>query len=344
MSADVVKGNALDLPISDATVDLIVTSPPYFKLRLYPDDNDVAGQIGQEPTPADFIDALIAATREMVRVLKPGGSIWINLGDKYINRSLSGIPWRFANRVTDELSLCLRAEVVWSKPNGFIDAKARDRFRRTHETWFHFTHRGPHFANIDALRITPENDYRDRPQYRRAEELFAAANLTDAHRAAVRAVGIIDSDGGTVRSGGSWESDSGRLASEVRDALGSYYRELCGSGGSTGVVPGSVREVAAHPFKVPKSLAVEGHFASFPIEWPSVLIAGWSPPDGVVLDPFGGTGTTALAATVAGRHGITVDTSSEYCRVAEWRTTDPAQLASAHAAANPYREKAPHVR
>ncbi|MBK7015144.1 MAG: hypothetical protein IPH39_06085, partial [Sulfuritalea sp.] len=68
----------------DSTVDLVVTSPPYFGLRSYQDGGEhYGGQIGSEATPAEFVDALIAATREMVRVLKPSGSIWVNLGDKY---------------------------------------------------------------------------------------------------------------------------------------------------------------------------------------------------------------------------------------------------------------------
>lgn len=322
---EVVKGSALDLPVPDNSVDLVVTSPPYWNLRDYLGAGD--GQIGQERHRDAYIDALIGATKEGLRVLRPTGSLWVNLGEKYVNRSLSAIPWRYAIRCTDELGLALRAEVIWSKPNGYVDAKARDRARRTHETWLHFTRPGKYDHDVDSIRVTPEADYRDRPQYRRAEELFAAAGLTDAHRSAVRAVGVIDSRGGEVRSGGRWTSEAGMLALEVRDALGSYYRELCGSGGSRGVVPGSVRTVAAHPFKVPKSLGIEGHFASFPVEWPLWIIAGWSNPDAVVLDPFGGTGTTALAASVLGRRGITVDVSSDYCRIAEWRTTDPAQIA-----------------
>lgn len=159
--ATIWHGNALALPLEDESVDLVVTSPPYFGLRSYQDKcamcRDVeacgadpreafpdwdehtrkmhhyAGQIGSEPTPAEFVDALIAATREMVRVLKPSGSIWINLGDKYATyagnrssgrsslqgstdrcrpvvprkngldgggtvpaKSLMGIPWRYA--------------------------------------------------------------------------------------------------------------------------------------------------------------------------------------------------------------------------------------------------------
>jgi DNA modification methylase len=83
-SARVIQGNALALPLADESVDLCVTSPPYFGLRAYQDGGKAYdGQIGAEPTPTEFVDALIAATREMVRVLKPSGSIWVNLGDKY---------------------------------------------------------------------------------------------------------------------------------------------------------------------------------------------------------------------------------------------------------------------
>jgi DNA modification methylase len=330
---EIIKGDARSLPLPDGSVDLIVTSPPYFGLRAYEDGGlPVAEQIGQEPTPAEFLDALIDSTRESLRVLRPTGSLWVNLGERYIDRSLSGIPWRYAIRCTDELGLSLRAEVVWAKSNAYIDAKARDRVRRTHETWFHLARPGNYAADVDSIRVKPEAEYRDRPQYRRAEELFAAAGLTDEHRAAVRSVGVIDSNGGQVRSGGRWTSDAGRLALEVRDALGSYYRELCGSGGDRGVVPGSVKTVAAHPFKVPAHLGVTGHFASYPIEWPLWIIRGWSQPGATVLDPFGGTGTTALAAHVLGRHGISVDLSADYCRIAEWRTTDPKQIARARAA------------
>ena len=79
----ILRANALALPLADSSVDLGVTSPPYFGLRSYQDGGEhYAGQIGSEATPAEFLDALIAATREMVRVLKPSGSIWVNLGDK----------------------------------------------------------------------------------------------------------------------------------------------------------------------------------------------------------------------------------------------------------------------
>lgn len=363
-TATVIRANARDLPLADDTVDLVVTSPPYFALRSYQDGGEhYAGQIGDEPTPAEFVESLIEVTRECVRVLKPSGSLWVNLGDKYAggggqwdkdqrpdphkrraasgsigktfglrHKSLIGIPWRYALRCIDDLGLILRAEVIWSKPNGLPES-VTDRVRRSHEQWFHFTLSPRYFSAVDEIR--------------------------EAHT-------------GTAHS----------------------------SGNPLGKLPGSVWTVPTEPLRVPDHLGIN-HFAAFPTEWPKRIIQGWSPggvctacgegrrpvsssstvfdkardqahateiaqrgaahsvmsggtakstlngltthvitgyacscPDtsaparpAVVLDPFGGTGTTALVAKALGRHGITVDMSADYCRLATWRTNDRDQLA-----------------
>lgn len=106
-----VRGDAARIPLRDNSVDLIVTSPPYFALRSYQDgDEHYDGQIGSEPTPAEFIDALTHCTEEMARVLRPSGSIFVNLGDKYAgsgghnNSGLQGGPSQLegrSQRVTD---------------------------------------------------------------------------------------------------------------------------------------------------------------------------------------------------------------------------------------------------
>lgn len=184
-SATIIHGNALALDIPDASVDLVVTSPPYFSLRSYRDGGEhYEGQIGSEATPSEFVDALIAATREMIRVLKPSGSIFVNLGDKYSGtpsglqgatgqratrssanephaaarvvggipaKSLMGLPWRYALRCIDDLGLILRAEIIWSKVNGLPESIV-DRVRRSHEQWFHFVLRPRYFSAVDEIR------------------------------------------------------------------------------------------------------------------------------------------------------------------------------------------------
>lgn len=82
--ATILRGDTRTVPLPDASVDLVVTSPPYWALRSYQDGGEhYNGQIGAEPTPAAYVDALIDCTREWMRVLKPVGSLWVNLGDKY---------------------------------------------------------------------------------------------------------------------------------------------------------------------------------------------------------------------------------------------------------------------
>lgn len=319
MSVTILRGNALALPLADASVDLVVTSPPYFAVRSYEDNGEhYAGQLGDEPTPSEFVAALILATREMIRVTKPSGSIWVNLGDKFATyagnrsagrsslqgatdrsrkvvarkhgldgggevrqKSLMGIPWRYAIRCIDDLDLTLRAEVVWSKPNGLPES-VRDRVRRSHETWFHFTKGPRYYADLTDIR-EPHAD-------------------TSAHAASRRQ----PADARLEAAG------AGRVSTNHPD----------------GKIPSSVWTIATQPLRLPPELGVR-HHAAFPMAWPSRIIKGWAPAAGVVLDPFGGTGTTALVADVLGRQGITVDMSADYCRAATWRTGDPKERAKA---------------
>lgn len=195
--AAVVRADALAMPLATASVDLLISSPPYFALRSYQDEGEhYAGQLGSEPTPAEFLAALWAVMDEGWRVLKPGASAWINLGDKYggsgcgpetgalaasrhgmaianmntaakdsgvlssgnrgydvPDKSLMGLPWRFA------LGLCcpdqyrpgggpqwtLRAEVIWDKPNClsggtnvYAKVKGRPTVTKLHDLCRHY--------------------------------------------------------------------------------------------------------------------------------------------------------------------------------------------------------------
>ena len=377
------QADALRLPLADDSVDLIVTSPPYFALRSYRDDDEhYDGQIGSEASPQEFLEALWAATVEMVRVVKPSGSIFVNLGDKYAGsgggggaspkstlgggkrrmreaggggcddwgrarqKSLMGLPWRYAIGCIDNLGLILRSEIVWSKPNGLPES-VTDRVRRSHEQWFHFTLEPRYFSAIDEIR-EPHKD--------------VSLKRAMPHRANV-------------------------LAHED-----SHEVDMTKACHPLGKLPGSVWSIPSEPLQVPDHLGVD-HFAAFPQEWPRRLILGWCPqevcsecgegrapvveldadyaafreatgdwnaslrtadgydqkanrcvdgtprswqgqitgyacacPDnsapstpGVVLDPFAGTGTTVMVARALGRTGIGVDLSADYLRLANWR-------------------------
>lgn len=269
----VLRGNALTLPLPDDSVDLIVTSPPYFALRRYEDGGDAyKGQVGSEATPGEFLEALWAVTKECQRVLKPSGSFFLNIMDKYNSaasnqnglgatlqggsheanrigrgktvslvptKSLLGIPWRYAIGVLDGKAgegWILRSDMIWNKTNGLPDP-TRDRASRKHEYLFHFAKRQKYFSDPQAV-----------------------AKMK------------------------------------------------------------SVWDLPTEPLRLPAG-AVK-HPAPFPIALPANIIRAWCPPTGVVLDPFGGSGTTAIAAAVNGRLGISIDLSQDYSETALLRSTD----------------------
>jgi site-specific DNA-methyltransferase (cytosine-N4-specific) len=194
-----------------------------------------------------------------------------------------GLPWRYAIGCVDDLGLILRAEVIWSKPNGLPES-VTDRVRRSHEHWFHFTKSPRYFSAVDEIREQHLNGGRDVSlEERRADPDMALA----MHR---------------------------NLAS--RNGGGGKFVTFAGN--PLGKLPGSVWTIPTEPLQVPDELGVD-HFAAFPTEWPRRLILGWSPADGVVLDPFCGTGTTVAVAKALGRDGIGVDLSTDYLRLADWR-------------------------
>lgn len=316
MTLTIIRGDARALPLGDNSVDLVVTSPPYWALRSYQDGGEhYAGQIGSEPTPGEYIDALIDCTREWIRVIKPSGSIWVNLGDKYGGhqgaqgvggqradraqaatyayrptgmraKSLLLLPERYRIRCVDELGLIGRAVLIWEKPNGLPES-VKDRVRRSHEDWVHLTVRPNYFSAIDEIREPVLHPDWIRPNRNDMASAEARCNIG--------------------------------LTSTLRNVY---------TPNPQGKLPGSVWGIATQPLTVPAELGID-HFAAFPMEWPRRLIKGWCPAAGIVLDPFGGTGTTALVASMLGRAGITVDASADYCRLACWRCSDPGERAKA---------------
>lgn len=128
-----IQADARDIPLEPATIDVVVTSPPYWKKRDY----SFAGQIGQEPTPKAFAATIVDCLREWRRLLAPHGSVFVNLGDTYHNKSLAGVPGRVEAAAADD-GWILRNRIIWAKEGGMPEP-AKNRLANRHEYILHFT-------------------------------------------------------------------------------------------------------------------------------------------------------------------------------------------------------------
>lgn len=141
-------GDALETlrGLPDESVDCVVTSPPYWGMRDY----GVPFQIGLEATRYEYVGQLVRVCREVQRVLAPHGTMWLNLGDTFVDKQLVGVPWlvAFALQAEDWL---LRSDVIWSKPNAMPEAVS-DRPTKAHEYVFMFTKQSSYYFNQEAVR------------------------------------------------------------------------------------------------------------------------------------------------------------------------------------------------
>lgn len=148
-SVNIHTGNCLDiLPTMEAgSVNCCVTSPPYFGLRDYGNDE----QIGLEETPEAFVESLVNVFREVKRVLADDGTLWLNLGDSYgKEKQLVGIPWRVALALQAD-GWYLRQDIIWSKPNPMPES-VTDRCTKAHEYIFLLSKKPKYYYDADAVR------------------------------------------------------------------------------------------------------------------------------------------------------------------------------------------------
>jgi site-specific DNA-methyltransferase (adenine-specific) len=127
-------------------VDTIVTSPPYYRQRDYDDDR----QLGAETKPEEYVSSLVAVIDECKRVLKDSGTLWMNIGDKYQNGRLLGMPWRAAFAL-DQAGWVLRSDVIWHKPNA-MPHSVKTRPTPDHEYIFLFSKTSRYYYDADAIR------------------------------------------------------------------------------------------------------------------------------------------------------------------------------------------------
>lgn len=275
--------------LPDNSVDCCITSPPYYGLRDYGCRN----QIGLEQTPQEYIERLTAVFVEVLRVLKPEGTLWLNIGDTYNGykgnanqtsfesmyaghrhqparkpnygledktlkqKDLIGIPWMLAFALRN-IGYYLRQDIIWAKPNPMPEA-VKDRCTKSHEYIFLLSKSARYFFDCDAIKEQSTSDCKPhKVHHRRIEK-------------------------GTYR-----EKYSDYL---IKPSSKRNKRD--------------VWTVATRPSKAK-------HFATFPEELIRDMILAGSPVGGVILDPFMGTGTTAMAALKYGRHYIGYEINPDF--------------------------------
>jgi DNA methylase len=251
-----VQADAMRLPLPDAVADLVCTSPPYLWKRKYAIQHP--GEIGNEPNWRLYLANLYAATDEMLRVLKPTGSIWVNLGDTRVTgrepkwlgvpvKSRLLLPERYRVGCQDRYvsqGVIVRQVQIHDKANGLPES-IDDRTRDSHEDWVHLVKRPTYYAALDELR----EPY--------SPKTFTVG--TTPHRSDTESAGD---------KRNAWHEANGVTRADMIHPLGA--------------LPGSVWQIPSHPLKLPAWLGVD-HYAAFSPEWPRRLVVGFSPP-GICLE------------------------------------------------------------
>lgn len=267
----------------DGIVQTCVTSPPYFGLRDYGHE----GQIGLEASPAEFVGKLVEVFREVRRLLRDDGTLWLNLGDSYAGqrgtqpaptntrnkeghvsgarlsdglkpKDLMGIPWRVAFALQAD-GWYLRQDIIWNKPNPMPES-VTDRCTKAHEYIFLLSKSATYRYDHEAVK-----------------------------EPALQPIGLAESAGEQRK-----QAQMGRTVG----TLGSNY-------GADTRNKRSVWTVATSPY-------AGAHFATFPTELIEPCILAGAPAGGVVLDPFFGSGTTGQVAQNLGRQWIGCELNPAY--------------------------------
>lgn len=268
-------GDALKMlrTLPDASADMVLTSPPYFRLRNY----QVEGQLGMEATVEQWAHQLHAVSRELHRVLAPTATLWLNLGDTYSTHHSQGAPRKSLLLGPERLAALLiadgwilRNKVIWAKTNP-MPTSVRDRFNTAHEYLYVFAKQPEYYFDLDAVRVPH-------------------TSISTKRRRPGRIQAMPDN----------WRGPNGSTATGL-----ARLRAAGRVGHIRGKNPGDVWRIASSNYR-------GGHHATYPLELARRAILAGCPPSGVVLDPFIGAGTTAVAAESAGRSWIGIELNPEF--------------------------------
>ncbi|CAL1519132.1 site-specific DNA-methyltransferase [Chitinophaga sp. MM2321] len=305
LNQDCLKGLKL---YPDKFFHCCVTSPPYFRLRDY----QVNGQIGQEQWPEEYITKLVDIFREVKRVLRPEGTIWINIGDSYFShkkrpaelstdvphsnlkcKDLIGIPWMLAFALRD-IGLYLRQDIIWHKPSPMPEG-VKDRCTKSHEYLFLLSKSREYYYDQNAVSqtlkissiqrqmrgVSSKNKYREGIPGQPVQRIYLPRdNVKQSKRTYIE------------REDPAFKESKRKPASVTGQA--------------------NLRSVWTLHTKGYKG----NHFATFPEEIPFICIKAGCPEHGIVLDPFLGAGTTALVARKLSRNYVGFELNPKYAQMA----------------------------
>lgn len=299
---EVLVGDCLETlkTLPEQSVHTCVTSPPYYGLRDYGNEN----QIGLEQTPDEYIAKLVSVFSEVKRVLRDDGTLWVNIGDSYYNyrpgkgqsltkqsvaktnqdlpntcarrankfngvkeKDLIGIPWMLAFALRAD-GWYLRQDIIWQKPNPMPES-VKDRCTKAHEYIFLLSKSPKYYFDNKAIEEDAVGGPSTTPVINEENRKTLRTDIESRHRSKI--------PGGQS------------LCSEPRDKKNRR----------------SVWNVATKPYR-------GAHFATFPPDLIEPCILAGAPEGGVVLDPFGGSGTTAGVAVRNNRKAILCELNESY--------------------------------
>jgi DNA modification methylase len=327
-STTVIRGDARKIPLPDDSVDLVVTSPPYWKKRDY----GIEGQIGQERSPAEYVETMMDCFREWKRILRTTGSVFLNVGDTFDRGSLAGIPGRLELAAIDE-GWIVRNRIIWAKDRGMPEP-AQNRLANRHEYVIHFALRQDYYYDLfgyskeihnganpgDVWQFNPSRNMGVHlapfpTEIARRAILLACpervcAECSEPYRRVVERTSRLDETRPQARramelaakAGLTKEHIAAIQATGISD-VGKALKIQTGTGRNSAIV----KRLAAEA-----KTALGGYFREYAFAQKDSV--GWKscnhssePIRGTVLDPFMGTGTTLKIAAEMQRNSIGVD-------------------------------------
>lgn len=372
--------------IPSNTIDLAITSPPYWGQRDY----GIKGQIGIEKDPEEYINKLLVVFDELKRVLKDTGSFFLNIGDKYIEKNLQMIPFKLAIKMQSS-GWALRNIIIWYKTNA-MPSSLKDRFSNTYEPILFFV-KNPdnyltpdYYFNLDPIRIPSKTEFKtDLPLTLSIEEYDKMKNKIkkstyNGKFKDINKINLGASPGARLSVNGEFYSKQrvynideelelkiihllkdyrkmkGISTKEIdkyfgyKDTVGHWFR--LDRGGRTlpkpedwyklkdllgikkteydeimtkehyvlqTVKPNPMGKNPGDLWTFPTAKIKDNHFAVFPEELPRRIILAACPENGIVLDPFAGSGTTLKVAKELKKRSMGIELNEAYLKIIEKR-------------------------